>query len=428
MLVPNGRRYLALSYHRAHSIFFINVYNKKPTKKLMFRRVALALTVSAFCYAQPPTCADVHDTYVASTCCVNGPTHLATCPTGCSPGHVNRYDVCILYDVTGGPRDDGGFNQAAATGFIQATSEYASALTYKEVYPAGLATKAALQQESLKCDSLIGIGFAYQSAANVFDGESYSPGVGAEFPDVEYTAVDPQPAPYVQIPPNVRGAVFQIEQGTFLTGAAAALQSITGKVCFLAAVPLPNIIPPFVSGFLEGVAKVNSDFPGRTVTAEATYLNPTNGFDFNQFNNATGAYDVAERMYENGCDVIAQALGGAGAGAFQAAMDHRASHPGSNVWAIGVDVDQYVAQPQFKSIMLTSSLKRVDRAVYDAVKDKATTGSVTGGFKYYNASNDGVGYATSGGYLSAATIAQLEEYKAEIASGAIVVSAERTEL
>ena len=71
-------------------------------------------------------------------------------------------------------------------------------------------------------------------------------------------------------------------------------------------------------------------------------------------------------MYEGGADVIYAAAGGSGGGVFEAAVTAREG--GDNVWAIGVDSDQYnTADPAVQDVILTSMLKRVNVAVYKTI-------------------------------------------------------------
>ena len=64
-------------------------------------------------------------------------------------------------------------------------------------------------------------------------------------------------------------------------------------------------------------------------------------------------------------------------------------------------------------------LKRVDNAVFQTA-EAVLNGDLSGGFKTFDLSTDGVGYATSGGYLDD-VVYQLEELKAKVISGEIVV-------
>ena len=64
-------------------------------------------------------------------------------------------------------------------------------------------------------------------------------------------------------------------------------------------------------------------------------------------------------------------------------------------------------------------LKRVDTAVFEMAQ-QVQDGSAAGGFYPFDLSNDGVGYATSGGHLDD-IVDQLEDLKAQIIAGDIVV-------
>jgi basic membrane protein A len=123
-------------------------------------------------------------------------------------------------------------------------------------------------------------------------------------------------------------------------------------------------------------------------------------------------------MYEDGADVIYAAAGGSGAGVFEAAVAARDG--GSNVWAIGVDSDQYnTADPAVQDVILTSMLKRVDVAVFNTIE--AATGGEAPASTTFDLSVDGVGYSTSGDFLSQEIIDQLEEFKQQIVDGEIEV-------
>ena len=110
---------------------------------------------------------------------------------------------------------------------------------------------------------------------------------------------------------------------------------------------------------------------------------------------------------------------------FQAAADTTAA-TGTKVWGIGVDSDQYnTVDPAVQEYVLTSMIKRVDVAVYDIIKS-TIDGTFQAGEKRYDLSVDGVGYATSGGFIDD-IVPQLEEAKAAIISGEITVPTDPAE-
>jgi basic membrane protein A and related proteins len=119
-------------------------------------------------------------------------------------------------------------------------------------------------------------------------------------------------------------------------------------------------------------------------------------------------------MYQAGADIIYTAAGGSWGGSFPAAQ-------AAGKLAIGVDSDQYntVGDPNLQKIILTSMLKRVDTAVFESAKEFQSGQKVSSGS--YGLEKDGVGYATSGGFVEDVKT-QLEEAKAKIISGEIKVA------
>src|SRR5947207_1700802 len=75
------------------------------------------------------------------------------------------------------------------------------------------------------------------------------------------------------------------------------------------------------------------------------------------FSDQAKCKQVALNQIEQGAGVIFQVAGGCGLGALDAAKE-------KGVWGIGVDADQSFLGPH----ILTSAVKRVDTAVFDAVK------------------------------------------------------------
>ena len=85
-----------------------------------------------------------------------------------------------------------------------------------------------------------------------------------------------------------------------------------------------------------------------------------------------------------------------GLGVFEAAAE--AGEPGE-VWAIGVDCDQYnLVEPELQPYILTSMLKKVDVAVYETIKAFAE-GNFAAGAQVFDLAADGVGYSTTGGFV-----------------------------
>ena len=92
-------------------------------------------------------------------------------------------------------------------------------------------------------------------------------------------------------------------------------------------------------------------------------------------------------MYDEGAEIIYHASGASGAGLFNAAVE-------ADKYAIGVDSDQYLtASPEQQPLILTSMLKRVDVAVYNAI-DQVGSGTFAAGHAVFGMAEDGVDYST----------------------------------
>jgi basic membrane protein A and related proteins len=308
--------------------------------------------------------------------------------------------VGLAYDLGG--RGDQSFNDAAAAGLDQASEEIGIDADELEPDEGGENREELLQ---LLCDQgkqlIIAVGFLYSESVGT---------VAENCPDSTFGIVDDATNDL----PNVANLVFAEEQGSFLVGAAAALTTETNHVGFIGGVNI-ELIHKFEAGFTAGVHQIDP-----SITVDVAYLTEPPNFD--GFNDPARGKEVAAGMYADGADVIYAAAGGSGGGVFEAAVEARESEGNDNIWAIGVDSDQYnTADPAVRDVILTSMLKRVDVAVYNTIEAFANGDEVGGQTTVFDLSVDGVGYATSGDFLSEDTISQLEDLKAQIVAGDIEV-------
>jgi basic membrane lipoprotein Med (substrate-binding protein (PBP1-ABC) superfamily)/DNA-binding SARP family transcriptional activator/class 3 adenylate cyclase len=244
--------------------------------------------------------------------------------------------------------------------------------------------------------------------------------VAADFPDTRYVAFDFTGRPRPSLP-NVSYVSFAANEGSFLVGAAAALESRTGRIGFIGGLDIP-VIHEFQAGYEAGARAVDP-----SIEVLTTYLTPY--FDFSGFGSPTLGLQAAERLYRHGADVIYHAAGESGRGVFQAAAEIRGRH----VWAIGVDVDQYQevaamdpkdAPPElhieaWPSHMLTSMVKRVDVAVYEVLRDYSR-GIFTSGVREFGLAQGGVDIAYSGGFIDDIR-PQIEDLRAKIIARVVFV-------
>jgi basic membrane protein A and related proteins len=223
------------------------------------------------------------------------------------------------------------------------------------------------------------------------------------------------PAPIV---PNVAGLVFAEQEGSYLVGVAAALKSTTGKIGFIGGVSGIGLIEKFEAGYIAGAKSINPD-----IQVTSQYI--TEFPDFDGFESPDRAKEIATAMYSEGADIIYAAAGLSGSGMFQAAAETTEA-TGTKVWGIGVDSDQYnTVDPAVQEYVLTSMIKRVDNAVYNITED-VVNGTFEPGEHRYDLKAEGVGYATSGGFVDDIKD-QIEAAKAGIIAGDIVVPTDPTQ-
>ena len=302
-------------------------------------------------------------------------------------------NIAVAYDLGG--RGDGGFNDLAYAGASQAAEELGAELV--EVTARAEDTDADREDRlRLLADSgnnpVIAVGFIYATALAE---------VAPDYPDVWFGIVDDATVEA----PNVAGLVFAEHEGSFLVGAAAALTSETGNIGFVGGVNTP-LIEKFEAGYIAGAEAVNPD-----IEVQSSYL--TQPPDFGGFNDPAKGREAATGMYDAGADVVYHAAGGSGSGVFEAAVD-------ADAWAIGVDADQYtITDEGLREVILTSMLKKVDVVTAAFITDVAE-GTATAGETVFDLASDGVGYATSGGFIDDLTD-QLDGYAEQIISGEITV-------
>jgi basic membrane protein A len=305
--------------------------------------------------------------------------------------------IGLAYDVGG--RGDQSFNDSAYVGLEKAVGDFDATCIEGEATD-GEAESA--REDRLRnfaengATAIIGVGFAYSDSVNK---------VAPDFPEVHFGVIDgfdPDTTPN----DNVAYLGFAEEQGSFLVGVAAAEKSKSGTIGFVGGVH-NDLIKKFEAGYTAGAKAAKPD-----IKVEVAYIQES---DLKGFGDPAGGKAAATGEFDKGADVVYHASGGSGSGVFDAAVD-----AGEGKWAIGVDSDQYLtATDAQKPHILTSMLKRVDTATYDFVKS-VDAGKALVSYTVYDLKADGVGYATSGGFIDDIT-SDIDGYKAKIISGEIKV-------
>ena len=306
--------------------------------------------------------------------------------------------VGLVYDLGG--RGDQSFNDAAGVGLDKAEDELGIEVEELEPDEGGENREELMRLLADDGNELIfGIGFLFSDSITA---------AAPDFPDTQFAIVDA-----VVDAPNVASLVFAEEQGSFLVGAAAALKSTNGNVGYIGGVEVP-LLKKFEAGFVAGAKKIKPD-----IEIDVKYI--TQPPDFSGFNDPAKAKEIAAAQYAAGADVVYHAAGGSGGGLFSAAKEYSEANS-TQVWAIGVDSDQYntAGDDSLKPYILTSMLKKVEVAVFDTIKRFTEGTNVGGEVTVYDLEAGGVDYSTTGGFVDDIQ-SQLEDLKAQIIDGTVTV-------
>lgn len=293
----------------------------------------------------------------------------------------------IVFDMGG--KFDKSFNEAAYNGAERFKKETGIAYREFEVTNESQREQALRNLARRNVNIIVSVGFTQETAVKT---------VAPEFPNIKFTLIDS-----VVEQANVSSVLFKEEEGSFLVGVAAALASKSGKVGFIGGMDIP-LIRAFGCGYAQGARYVNpkAEYVGNmTGTTPAAWRDPAKGGE------------LALSQFDRGVDVIFAAAGGTGDGVIRAAKD-------KGKFSIGVDSNQNHLAP---GSVLTSMVKRVDVAVYNAFKS-AKDNSWKPGLQVLGLKEEGVGYAlddNNKAVFTDAIKAKVEAAKADIVGGKISV-------
>ncbi len=314
-----------------------------------------------------------------------GATAAIALSAGAAVADGHAAEPAIIFDLGG--KFDKSFNESAFNGAQRWAEETGGTFAEVELQSDAQREQALRRFAESGANPIVMAGFAFATAL----GE-----VAGDYPDTKFQIID-----MVVDAPNVRSIVFAEEQGSYLVGMLAAMASETDTVGFIGGMDIP-LIRNFACGYAQGVAAVN---PDATVIANMTGTTPA------AWNDPVKGSELTLAQISQGADVVYAAAGGTGVGVLQTAADE-------DILSIGVDSNHNYLHP---GEVLTSMLKRVDNAVYDAF----TAGTdLEPGFNVMDLSNGGVGFAldeNNADLISAEMKAAVEEASAKIVSGEISV-------
>ncbi|MCY3983589.1 MAG: BMP family ABC transporter substrate-binding protein [Roseovarius sp.] len=291
----------------------------------------------------------------------------------------------LIFDLGG--KSDKSFNESAFRGAQKWVEETGGSYNEVELQSEAQREQALRRFAEAGNNPIVMVGFAF---GNPLDE------VAADYPDTRFAIVD-----MVVDQPNVRSIVFNEHEGSYLVGMLAAMASESGTVGFIGGMDIP-LIRKFACGYVQGVMAVNPD---------ATVIQNMTGTTSAAWNDPVKGSELTKVQISQGADVVYAAAGSTGLGVLQTAADE-------GILSVGVDSNQNYLHP---GKVLTSMIKRVDNAVYEAMKAGA---ELETGIFVMGLSNGGVSYSLdehNAGLVSEEMKGVADEAAGKIAIGEIVV-------
>lgn len=294
-------------------------------------------------------------------------------------------EPAMIFDLGG--KFDKSFNESAFTGAQRWAKETGGTFREIELQSEAQREQALRRFAEAGANPIVMTGFAFGNVLSE---------VAPDYPDTKFAIID-----MVVDQPNVRSVVFNEHEGSYLVGMMAALASKSDTVGFIGGMDIP-LIRKFACGYAQGVKATNAD---TTVVANMTGTTPA------AWNDPVKGSELTKAQISQGADVVYAAAGGTGVGVLQTAADE-------GILSIGVDSNQNYLHP---GKVLTSMMKRVDNAVYQAMKDGP---EMETGFNVMGIANGGIGYAMDDNNASLVTAemqAMVDDAAAKISSGELMV-------
>ena len=321
---------------------------------------------------------------VAATSLAVGSVVSAQSP-GASGAPAGSSDLKIGLVTDVGTIDDKGFNEYSFAGTVDgaaaigaAAPQYAISAQSADIGPN---IQAFVDQAY---DVIVTVGFAAgadtinaarENPDIKFIGVDQAPCIDAEGqPDSTFTcAGDP-----AALLPNLQGINWREQQPGYLAGIVAASISETGQIAAVGGTQVVPAVPNYIVGYENGAKSINPDI-------NVTVVYASGAPDAAAFNDPAGGQALAQQMLQQNpdIDVFFQVAGKTGNGVLQAACD-------AGIWAIGVDVDQFVSAPETAACTVVSAEKKLSKNVSDAIQ-RIAAGTDVGGILRLDITTDDVG-------------------------------------
>jgi basic membrane protein A len=283
------------------------------------------------------------------------------------PAEECALKVGMVSDIGG--IDDASFNENTWKGVEDAEAELGICGQFIESQAQADYEKNITEFAEQDYDLIITVGFLLGDATAK---------MAEQYPDINFAIVDYAYSPGI---PNVQGIVFATDEAAFLSGYLGAYWADTQdpddpQCGYVAGMQIPTV-EIFVAGHDAGIKYYNEQH-GANVQWKGVYVGDFEAPDEGKIQ--------GESLIDEGVDVIYGIGGKTGNGGLTAAKER-------GLWGVGVDVDQYYTLPNEKDVLLTSTMKRLDNAVFGTIEG-LLEGEFAGGSVYLGTlSNSGVGLA-----------------------------------
>ena len=319
------------------------------------------------------------------------------------------FTACQVTD-TGGI-DDKSFNQTAYAGLERAQEELGVQIQFLESQ-----SPADFQPNidtfiNQGCDLIVTVGFLLGDATAA----AAEANPDQRFAIVDFDFFDAEAGEDITYD-NVKELTFQTDEAAFLAGYLAAGMTQSGKLGTFGGINIPPVTI-FMNGFEAGMNYYNEQ-KGTNVELLGWNSERQDGTFTGDFENQDNGKQVTESLLDEGADIILPVAGPVGLGAAAAVRD------AGNASLIWVDTDGCVSASEYCDLFMTSVMKNMDVAVFDAIQ-AALENTFEGGLYVGTLENGGVGIAPYHEFdddIPDELKQEIEDIKAGIIDGSISVS------
>ncbi|MGE5481828.1 MAG: BMP family lipoprotein [Bacteroidota bacterium] len=327
---------------------------------------------------------------------------LAAAVPGSSAWAASKLRVGMVTDMGG--IDDKSFNATSWQGVARAIKELGIEGRFLESQQQSDYPKNIQEFINQKYDLIVTVGFMLADATADFARRN---------PNTKFAIVD---YAYDKPMPNVLGLVFATDEAAFLAGYLAAGMTKTGVIGTFGGIAIPTVTI-FMDGLEAGI-KYYNQVHKTSVQLLGWNGKTQKGLFVGNFESTDDGRRMAESLFDEGADVVMPVAGPVGLGSAAAAKARKKM-------IIGVDTDWYVSAPEFKEVILTSVVKKMDNAVFDAIK-AVQQGTFKAGIYTGTLANGGVDIAPAHDFakqVPAWLTQELEQVRQKLIKGEININA-----